>query len=361
MYRGAKGYLIGLFAALSLGAYAQHATTGPKESAPGTEARLFHITFAPGNPVEGLRALSVLELPFECADDGTAFVGMFDPAPIVDPSNVDARFLAGIPRSGEVRSYRLSGIPDLNHITELSHYVSGAGVVFLIRATDKDQGKISASDEPPEYHDYIIPFERSGERRDAIRIEDGFRASQIGVFPSGNFLVYGFDEASHAPRLALFGNGGALLKDLRLQSGMMPESALMRGPGDKTAALYVSPRQLVPHHDAIMILQSKTKFPLLEVRESGAIRAIRPKLPEGVQVASLIPSDGNLFALVNDKKTALIYELDTQTGAILRRFQEASTERGVHVACVYEGSFLAFKYGSQNGNPLNQLIGTVGH
>jgi hypothetical protein len=46
------------------------------------------------------------------------------------------------------------------------------------------------------------------------------------------------------------------------------------------------------------------------VNQAGAIRVIKPKLPEGVPIDVLVPSDENLYARVNPARNGSIYELN---------------------------------------------------
>src|SRR2546423_1591392 len=93
---------------------------------------------------------------------------------------------------------------------------------------------------------------------------------------------------------------------------------------------------------AILIVQNKTTFPLLEINEAGMIRAIHPKLPTGTQIDTVIASDQNLYAFVNPKDDAAIYELDEQDGSVIRRF--VLPDAVPPVACVHDEKFLSFEH-----------------
>jgi hypothetical protein len=63
-------------------------------------------------------------------------------------------------------------------------------------------------------------------------------------------------------------------------------------------------KQLVPE----FLLQGT----LCCVNQAGASRVIKPKLPEGVQIDVLVPSDENLYARVNPARHGSIFELNAQ-------------------------------------------------
>jgi hypothetical protein len=150
---------------------------------------------------------------------------------------------------------------------------------------------------------------------------------------------------------------GALLKFLEVPKGDVPESAFgTKDASGKGPAMYVAPVQFVGQGHFIYLVQNKTKFPLLEVNEAGAIRTIQPKLPEGVQINTLVPSDENLYARVTEVQDGSIYELNTQEGTVLRRFQVDNSESGADVACVHDGRFLSFEH---NDGKLVPLVGAA--
>ncbi len=130
------------------------------------------------------------------------------------------------------------------------------------------------------------------------------------------------------PKLALLNDDGTIIKYLQVRDGALPESALNKGPEGKGPEMYVSPVQLVRHEDSIVVLQNKTNFPILEIKESGAIRVIRPRLPREAQIDTLIPSDTNLFARVNEPGGGSIYELNWKDGRAMRRFSAGTDDRG---------------------------------
>jgi hypothetical protein len=183
-------------------------------------------------------------------------------------------------------------------------------------------------------------------------MDDAFSVQRVGVFPSGTFLAFGFDKQDHSPRLALLQDDAKFLRFVEIPKGDAPETMFeMKDSAGKGVAVYIAPSQLVPHGDSILIVQSKTEFPLLEVNEAGMIRAIHPKLPEGTQIDTPIASDQNLYALVDPKDDGDIYELNAQDGAVIRRFALPDGP-GSPVACVHDGKFLSFEYGEGKLVPL---------
>ncbi len=336
-------------------------------------APLYRIVFKPSDPVPGIGAMPAIRLPFECAGDGTVFISMVQALGTGSPPRnlspySPSLLLTSISPSREAHSFPLDQVPDLYDLQEVGDYASESRVIFLVRATREDKQvkqNYTASDGTQrefngnfaEHHFYIVMFDRQGNYQKTVQIEGGIRMTRLGLFPSGTFLAYGYDEADHAPKLAMLKDDGTLLKFLEIPKGDVPESALgTKDANGKGPAMYVAPVQLAGQGHFIYVVQNKTEFPMLEVNEAGAIRAIQPKLPEGVQINMLVPSDENLYARVTEIKDGSIYELTPQDGAILRRFQVGDKESGADVACVHDEKFLSFQH---SDGKLVPLIGTA--
>lgn len=347
----------------------QSAQQGPNQAESDTSrvsGSLYQIVFEPGEPVSGIGAMPAIRLPFRCVDDGTVFISMVQAMGSGSPpSNLSqyspSLLLTSISRSGEAHSFPLNQVPELYDLQELDDYASQSRVVFLARAARGNPSQQRSSDgnaseptnKPIEHHFFIIVFDRKGNYLKTMQIEDAFRVTHLALFPSGTFLAYGFDQTDHAPKLAMLKEDATILKFLDFQKGETRSSVLeSKDVNREGASLGAAPVQFEGQGQFIYLVQNKTKFPLLEVSEGGAIRAIRPKLPEGVRINMLIPSDKGLYALVSDSLYGAIYELSPQDGEIVRRFSVRDNESAANVACVHDGKFLSFKHSDGRLVPL---------
>jgi hypothetical protein len=147
---------------------------------------------------------------------------------------------------------------------------------------------------------------------------------------------------------------GSLLQFLTIPKGDAPDSAIQTENAAGKGPL--APVQFSGQGAVIYVVQNRTRFPLLEVNEAGAIRAINPTLPEATRIDMLIPSDHNLYGMAGELRNASIYELNPQDGSTLRVLQVDDGESGRIVACVHDGKFLSFDHG---GGKLVPLIGTA--
>ncbi len=348
---------------LSLSALAPREAKAAEKPA-ATAAPAYSISFERGEAIAGVAASRAIALPFQCTSDGTVFVNMM--LQQSSPNSFPVEQLVSILRSGEAHEFRLDQLTDLYDVVRKGYYASESNVAFLVIAAAEDkQGKQTYVTEDgtkhevtrnlADRHDYILIFDSEGTYKKKLQMDDTFAVQRVGMFPSGALLAFGFDKQDHSPRLALLQDDGKFLRFLELPKGGAPQSMFeMKDSTAKGAAVYIAPSQLVPYGDSILIVQNKTKFPLLDVNEAGMIRAVHPKLPKDMQIDTLIPSDQNLYALVNSKDNGAIYELNAQDGTVIRRF--ALPDPAPPVACVHDGKFLSFEHGE---GKLVPLIGTA--
>jgi len=85
---------------------------------------------------------------------------------------------------------------------------------------------------------------------------------------------------------------GTLLKYLEIPKGDVPES--MVSGADAPHPHVIAQAELVPEGRSILVVQNETTWPLLEVGEGGAVRAIRPKLPKGEPIEAVHPRRSKL-------------------------------------------------------------------
>jgi hypothetical protein len=339
---------------------------------PGSVAPpLYRVSFQRREAVSGISALAAIALPWDCASDGTIFVdfvstvpanaGLPPPPPVAPP-----RLLTSVSPTGRGQVFRLDQVPGLYISSEQDHYVSDAGVVFLVKAS-RENKPVKHTYIAGSYHGeyasnaaeqrlFLVNFNRDGEYQRAVELGNTFHIRRLGQFPSGTFLAFGYDEEDHSPKLAMLNEDGTFLKSLQISKGDAPELfGTRRGRGFVTA-----PAQFVPEGRAILLVQNKTSFPLLEVGEGGTIRPIHPKLPTGELIQAVIPADRNLYVIGNLKNTTkrsmgVIHEVSPENGDVLRSFALSDKRSADDVACVSDGKFLSIDYGDGQVVP---LVGT---
>lgn len=361
-----------LFAtALSFRAGAQ---AGSEAAAGSTSAEtpVYRVTFERRDAVAGITASSAIQLPFVCTADGTVFVSFINTLPAdvglpAPPPALPLLRLVSFSTTGKGQTFDLAQVTDLYISSELDHYVGESEVAFLVRAAReykpqkktypiKGGGQGEFTSNAAEQRQYVLIFGHDGTYRRTIEVEDlPLRIEKLGVFPSGVFLAFGYDPKDGSPRLAMLKDVGTLLMPLEIKKGNVPESMIGKAGGARAGIM--EPAQFVPEGRSIIIVQSESTFPLLEVSEGGAIEAIHPKLPRNSGIKTLIPSDRNLYAMVtkpgadSDSKET-IYEVRREDGDVLRRFELADGRRPSQIACIHGQKFLSLDHGDGKIIPL---------
>ena len=191
---------------------------------------------------------------FQCTSDGTFFVNFISTVPAgagVQPPMFPPMLLTSVCVSGEGHTFRLDQVPELYNTFEKYHFASDSEVVFLVRASRENKP------ESPR-HLYLVSFARNGEYRRTSETKEAFSILQVGVFPSGTFLAFGYDEEDHSPKLAMLSADGELLKSLAIQSDDIPKSLISAVDAPHPRAIV--PTELVPSEHSILIVQEQLDF-----------------------------------------------------------------------------------------------------
>src|SRR5262249_26196038 len=151
-----------------------------------------------------------------------------------------------------------------------------------------------------------------GSYRGSLKLDSNFHPMQLAAFSSGTFLIAGLDE-DKIPRVGLFNSGGKLVKYLQLPRDIT-DDAKRAGEAFASSGLSASANviallsQLYPYNENVLLIRSGSVTPIYEIRESGEVRPVRVKIPNGLTVDYLIPSDRNWFLDV--RTSPLAHESD---------------------------------------------------
>ena len=364
MRQHAFAVIFSLVTAFSSSASAQGITVN-------SDPPLYQVSFVRGQSIPNNDVSAVIQLPFQCATDGTVFVGFVDTVQagsgIQPPPVFPIPHLVSVSLQGRVESFRLEKIPDLYISQEEGYFASDSEVTFLVTAAKEykaakktypiaggKQGEFTSN--AAEKRQYILSFRRDGAYQKYVEIEEPFHVRQLGAFPSGTFLVFGYDTKDHAPKLALLKADGTLLEPLQISEADFSQSVTAKD--DRALRPHGFAPQFVSEGRSILIVQKDSSSPLLEVSEGGAIRHIRLKLPNGAHLQSLIPSDRNLYLTAappgqGRESEGTIYEARQEDGAMLRRFELSDGREPPMIACVHDQTFLSLDYGDGKIVPLS--------
>src|SRR5215469_5813700 len=208
---------------------------------PPGPAPLYRISFKRGDAIAGVNSTSAVRLPFKCTSDGTIFVTFAGGVPansgLLPPLSPPLEFVSiTLPDRGQ--AFPLDQAPELFVSREIDHYPSDSEVAFLVLASRENKpekrtvpwGKEGEKREytvnAAQQHPYVVSFSRDGKYKRTVEIDEAFRIQNIGVFPSGILLAFGFDKSDHSPKLAMLKEDGTLLKFLEIPKGDAPDSLL---------------------------------------------------------------------------------------------------------------------------------------
>src|SRR6266700_1472397 len=201
---------------------------------------------------------------------------------------------------------------------------------------------------------YIARFDRDGTYKGALKLDSGLRPMQLAAFDSGSFVVAGVDEKKMS-RVGLLNSSGQMGEYLQLPKDLTdrPKSAEKSYAASTGATASVEViaafSQFYPHNGKVLLIRGVDTVPLYEIRESGEVRTVRLKLPNGFIVDHLLPSDHNWFFAVResefDMKSETFYEVNPENGEPLRHYRiESKNGLEETLACVFQDEFIGIRH-----------------
>jgi hypothetical protein len=103
--------------------------------------------------------------------------------------------------------------------------------------------------------------------------------------------------------------------------------------------------QFYSYNGNVLLVRFGTAIRVYEVRDSGEVRAVRVKIPNGLAVKGFIPSERNWLIDVGETlnmadETDTIYEVSPENGEALRQYRmEIKNQLEQAVSCQAQGSF----------------------
>jgi hypothetical protein len=290
-----------------------------------------------------------------CDGDGNLYVWRWPPG----------QGLAGFTAKGIVSfmSGQMTDIPTPYAVA--SSFISPSAIYIGVDGTenpkqetatveDENGQKLTFHRVTGEQHRYIARFNKDGTYKGAMMLHLPFYVSTFGVFDSGTFVAQGLDE-NKIPRIAMLDSSGQLIRYLQLEKDMsavseVPARELKRG-GDETtdASVIVMFSQFTPSNGKILFLRSLASMRVYEIQESGEVRAVKVKGPEGYDVEGLIATDRNwLIRFRKPNPTGAwsdaqhsLFEVDPANGELVREYRVKAPD--TDVSCFLNNEFLALR------------------
>lgn len=314
------------------------------------------VTFSEAKVVPSAISSPSIFVPVGCVPDGTVLVTQ--PVP---PAFLARRITAAsLSKPGDTVTIDSGSVPGLTSVQFMHSFASESEIAVLAGGL-KVEGAVSQAGHDAELHQFILVYDRKGSFQKAILLDIGFDASRFGVLKSGNFVITGFDRVRRLPRVAIVGSGGDLLRfvDLKLDNdfqvrGIAPggeaEAANSSNPffADQDLADFASSQQFVPYGGNLLLVSPGANFPVFEIGDGGILRSTAVKLPKDARIDSFIPSDTRRWIVKMTRQSAknarpegLLYEVDPDTGELLRSFE--GKDKLPMIACAVQNSFVSFR------------------
>lgn len=318
------------------------------------------------SPVLGFLGSPAMSDVKQCSANGTVFVEMFT------PPNIRTRQIYSISSSNEIHQFSIDRINDLYDVRVVDTFAGDSSAVVLLRATPSDRqekrtyvfstgGREEKTVFVGEHHSYIATFSLDGTYKARVEVDDTVIPDHIGVFGSGVFVVLGYDQQRTKPILALLKADGSLLRFLDLTQDFndwadsVNTANIHRDPNAPppiTKHFFLSPMtQFLPFHDNLLMVEVGSILPILELRDSGAMRPINLKIPDKHVIETLIPSQDHLYVrstaglhMTNSSWTtdSSILEVDPKEGQIVRRLRIVGATAD-EIACYVSSQFVALR------------------
>jgi hypothetical protein len=99
----------------------------------------------------------------------------------------------------------------------------------------------------------------------------------------------------------------------------------------------------------VLLIRGGNVTPTYEIRESGEVRPVRIKIPDGLTVDHLVPSDRNWFLVVREgllaDKSDTIYEVNSENGEPVRQYRIPSkSELKEAISCAFRDGFVGLSH-----------------
>jgi hypothetical protein len=314
--------------------------------------------------------IDALTIPIHCATDGTSFVQL---APIpVNPrqaSSGTSDILSVSKNGNQVVQFSLSKVNDINE-PQPSNFAVGDSDLYVLVIERIPENKILKFKKPngeiyeqpaARLVNYIVHFKKDGSYAGAVRLDIPLNPLQIGIFPSGDFLVAGDEERTFEPRIALVKSNGQFQRFVALPGdlhGSDQQEAAGDSPDKKNGDATALPRfgkginanlwsalrlsMLIPYGRNMLLVRPGHTVPVFSISPGGEVTAIKLEMPTGYALQDLRVGSNSWIGFYTRKRedgNGLEIETavhDPATGKMIARYAYPHS-LGLAVACVSQG------------------------
>jgi hypothetical protein len=315
------------------------------------------LKFTPVDSDSTIAISPVTSLP-QCDTGGYLFLDMLDPKDLKSHTVVSFH-------GKESRTYLPSAISDLHDINIFGFFPSESVVGFLLRGT-RDQpgtpgpGKSSAGIAWSSYHNYVAEFKRDGSYKGSIELPVSYQLSRIAIFPSGEFLVSGYDQLNSAMRLLLLSSSGQISKAIDLPGSGTPaagDAPYRSVEAARATTKLMGSLVFTPYNQDILVWHANSNYPVLDVSSGGGVREVPLQVPPGFVFVDMVPSNDRWVGHFRNENAKENSPFSSETYSYFDlRPQDASISSKLlimgdvpqHLACESDGSYIIYKLDKDN-------------
>jgi hypothetical protein len=320
--------------------------------APAEEIPERTLKFTPVDTGSSLAMPSVTSVP-QCDTDGYLFLS------IPDPKDLKMHTVVSI-KGRQSQTYLPSAISDLHDVFIADFFPSSSAVGFLVRGAKDLPGALGPHKSPAgiawsSYHYYIAEFDRDGSYKGSVQLPVNYQLYHFAIFPSGEFLVSGYDQLNSTVRLLLLSSSGQIVKDIDLPAARTPvaDNAPYRSvEGARAVTKMMSDLQFTPYNQDILVWRHNSNDPILDVTAGGGVREVPLQTPPGFVFAGMIPSNDRWVGHFRTHETPEYSRYTSTTYSYFElRPQDASLSSKLLIsgddpqslACESDGSYITYK------------------
>ncbi len=356
---------VGLLAA----AIALHAQSG--HSATLKAAKASHdagLTWRQSD-VRFLKAKAVLGLPLKksmsmvrCRSDNTVYFNLDGGPQLSDAAGVPR--LYSVTADGEVKSM-LRKLPlEFNEVSVLDFFVSEQKVVTLVRATQREDGRVR------ETRYFLSSLDLQGDFSRLDAVEGHFEPLKVAVLDDGETVVLGWDQANRLPLLAVMKEDGTARRFL--------EGAF--DPGVVATEVFRTAAFVAYAGGNVLLTFPGTSIAAVELNSGGVVRTIPMAMPAGYLLQDVLYSGPSTLVArafpepdyykprqvpQSQEPQHRLFEFDVRYGTLIRELVPDAPDV-TEVTCAGNSSLTAIYYGTvidsnpASGNASDRKAGAKG-
>lgn len=272
--------------------------------------------------------------------------------------------LVSVTPEGKLTSIPWQTVPGYTDIDVPSSYFANGGRYYLLtsgRKATPDESGVKPAEVP-----LALTFDETGNLKNVAPLDPALDPISLAAFGSGDLLLISEDTLNRRMRLTVTDPSGGSPRNLSLEDSDDPTHHDGPTASGSKGGVTFAPHTLLgmieafPYgQDLLLVPQTTSGLPVLEVNEAHVVASVVPQLPKGDVIARFIPSDGRTWNIrlgsLNDSvyrmldangqahaagvmESKTIAEIDPSTGEIVRKLEMGVN--GVYPACRVQSDFV---------------------